>query len=159
MERKSRLADKRSRAASSVRLEEPTGGPLPSSKQTKAPSCAPTTKTLKRPPFGSSRGAMAILPIGSVAGLRPDLADDSPGAMPRPPGHHSLTFGVPASLHAVGSRSQKSPAGSPKAFRRELRRRVESLPAGAARGGNVWRLAACHEACSRSTGSRGDTGR
>src|SRR5829696_812665 len=63
--------------------------------------------------------------------LRPDLADDSPGAMPRPPGHHSLTFGVPASPHAVGSRSQKPPAGSPKAFRRELRRRVESLPAGA----------------------------
>ena len=22
--------------------------------------------------------------------LRPDLADDSPGAMPRPPGHHSF---------------------------------------------------------------------
>ena len=70
--------------------------------------------------------------------LRPDLADDSPGAMPRPPGHHSLTFGVPASPHAVGSRSQKPPAGSPEAFRRELHRWVERLPAGAARSGNVW---------------------
>jgi len=83
---------------------------------------------------------------------------DSPGAMPRRPGHHSLTFGVPASPHAVGSRSQKPPARSPKAFCRKLRRWVESLPAGAARGGNVWRLAACHETCSRDTGSRGDTG-
>ena len=36
--------------------------------------------------------------------------------MPRPRGHHSLTFGVPASPHAVGSRSQKPPAGSPKLF-------------------------------------------
>ncbi len=93
---------------------------------------------------------------GSICQL---LGLNSPDVTPRSPGHHSLTFGVPACPHAVGSHSQKPPAGSPKAFRRELRRRVESLPAGAARGSNVWRLAACHEACSRGTGSRGDTGR
>ena len=101
----------------------------------------PATVATRRPVPSAS----AAMRGGRAQVSRPLLADDGPGAMPCPPGHHSLTFGVPASPHLVGSHSPKPPAGSPKAFRRELHRRVESFPAGAARRGNVWRLAACHE--------------